>query len=61
MIHITPQYGSAVVEIDHDLTERQRRRIMADLQSIGLRAVILPVGVSLAHVAQSGMDDEDGE
>lgn len=59
MIHITPQYGSAVVEIDHDLTERQRRRILSDLQSVGLRAVILPVGVTLSHVAQCGLDEDD--
>lgn len=60
-LDIAPQHGTAVVEIDHELTPRQRERVLADLQSIGLRAVILPVGVSLAHVAQCGLDDEDDE
>ena len=60
-MHMAPQHGTAVVETDHELTDRQRERVLADLQSIGLRAIILPVGVSLAHVAQCGMDDEDDE
>jgi len=60
-MQLTPQHGTAVAETDHELTERQRRRILSDLQSIGIRAIILPVGVSLAHVAQCSLDDEDGE
>ena len=60
-MQLTPQHGTAVVETDHALSEREHRRILADLQSIGLRAIILPVGVGLAHVAQCGMDDEDDE
>ena len=60
-MQLTPQHGTAVVETDHALSEREHRRILADLQSIGLRAIILPVGVSLSHVAQCGMDDEDDE
>ena len=55
---LTPQHGAAVVETDHPLTERERERIMADLQSIGLRAVILPAGVTLSHVAVQGLEDE---
>ena len=58
---VAPQHGTAVVETDHELNERQRRRILSDLQSIGLRAIILPVGVTLSHVAQCGMDDEEDE
>ena len=58
---VSPQRGNAVVETDHALSEREHRRILADLQSIGLRAIILPVGVSLAHVAQCGLDDEDDD
>ena len=50
MIHITPQYGSAVVETDHELTPKQ---------SVGIRAIILPVGVSLSHVAQCGPDEDE--
>ena len=55
---LSPQHGTCVVETDHQLSEREHRRILADLQSIGLRAIILPVGVSLSHVAQCGLDDE---
>ena len=58
---IAPQHGVGVVEIDHELTPSQKERILADLQSVGLRCIILPVGVSLAHVAQCGLDDEDDE
>lgn len=60
-MQLTPQHGTAVVETDHPLSEREHRRILSDLQSIGLRAIILPVGVSLTHVAQCGLDDEDDE
>lgn len=60
-MHISPQTGTGVVETDHELKPAQRERILADLQSIGLRAIILPVGVSLSHVAQCGLDDEDDE
>lgn len=59
MIHITPQYGSAVVETDHELTPKQKERILSDLQSVGIRAIILPVGVSLSHVAQCGLDEDE--
>lgn len=58
---LSPQHGTCVVETDHQLSEREHRRILADLQSIGLRAIILPVGVSLSHVAQCGLDDDDDE
>lgn len=56
---LTPQHGAAVVETDHPLTERERERILSDLQSIGLRAVILPAGVSLSHVAVQGLEDDE--
>lgn len=56
-----PQHGTGVVETDHALSPREKEAILADLQSIGLRAIILPVGVSLSHVAQCGMDDEDDD
>lgn len=58
---VAPQHGTAVVETDQELTAKQQERILADLQSIGLRAVILPAGVTLSHVAQCGMDDEGDE
>lgn len=58
-VSISPQWGNGVVETDHELKPAQRERILADLQSIGLRAIILPVGVSLSHVAQCGLDDDD--
>ena len=55
------QNGVAVVETDHALTARESELVKADLRRIGIEAVILPVGLSLAHVAQCGMDDEDDE
>ena len=58
---IHPQHSTAVIETDHDLTEREKRRILADLQSVGVHAVILPVGVTLAHVAVHGLDDDEDE
>lgn len=56
---IHPQHSTAVIETDHELTEREKRRILADMKSVGVHAVILPVGVTLAHVAVQGLDDED--
>lgn len=58
-MQLTPQHGTAVVETDHALSEREHRRILADLQSIGLRAIILPVGVTLSHVAQGCLDEDE--
>ena len=58
---IAPQHGVAVLEADHALTDRERERILSQLQSIGIKGVILPMGVTLAHVAQCGMDGEDDE
>ena len=55
------QTGVAVIETDHDLTPREQERILAQLQGLGIKGMILPVGVSLAHVAQCGLDDEDDE
>ena len=48
-----------MVETDHELTPKQQERILADLQSIGLRCIILPVGVSLSHVAQGCLDEDE--
>ena len=56
-----PQSGVAVLEVDHDLTHAKAERVKAELRAIGIEAVILPVGVTLSHVAQCGMDDEDDE
>lgn len=55
------QTGVAVLEVDHDLTHAKAERVKAELRAIGIEAVILPVGVTLSHVAQCGMDDEDDE
>ena len=60
-VDIAPQHGVGVVEIDRELTAIQKDRILSDLQSVGIRAIILPVGVTLSHVAQCGLDDEDDE
>lgn len=56
-----PQSGVAVLEVDHDLTHAKAERVKAELRAIGIEAVILPMGLSLAHVAMRGMDDEDDE
>ena len=56
-----PQSGVAVIETDHDLTHAKAERVKADLRAIGIEAVILPMGLSLAHVAQCALDDEDDE
>ena len=56
-----PQSGVAVLEVDHDLAHAKSERVKAELSAIGLRCIILPVGVTLSHVAQCGMDDEDDE
>ena len=58
---IAPQHGVGVVEIDRELTATQKERILSDLQSVGIRAIILPVGVTLSHVAQCGLDVEDDD
>lgn len=55
------QTGVAVLETDHELTTREHERILAQLQGLGIKGMILPVGVTLAHVDQCGMDDEDDE
>lgn len=47
------------METDHPLSDREKGRIEAELQAIGLRAVILPCGVSLAHVSAQCMDEDD--
>lgn len=52
------QRGSCIVETDHPLSDREKGRIEAELQAIGLRAVILPAGVTLSHVAVQGLEDE---
>lgn len=51
----------AVLETDHVIPQLERERILSDLQAMGIRAMILPVGVTLAHVADQGLepDDED--
>lgn len=58
-MRISPQHGTCVVETDHPLTEREHQLILAELQSIGLRGIILPAGVSLSHVAQCGLDEDE--
>ena len=48
----------AVLETDHVIPQLERERIMADMQAMGIRAMILPVGVRLAHVADQGLGPE---
>lgn len=55
------QTGVAVLETDYEMSDREHERILAQLQSIGIKGIILPMGVTLAHVAMQGMDDEDDE
>lgn len=56
---IVPQHGSCILETDHALPEREKRRMLAELQAIGFRAVLLPMGVTIGAVATCGLDDDD--
>lgn len=58
---VVPQYGAAVLETDHPMTERDKARVLAELQAIGLRAVLLPCGVSLVHAATQELDCDEGD
>lgn len=49
----------AVLETDHVIPQRERERILSDMQAMGIRAMILPVGVRLAHVADQGLEPDD--
>lgn len=49
----------AVMECDRDIPQLERERILAELQAMGIRAMILPVGMRLAHVADQGLDTDD--
>ena len=49
----------AVLETDHAISHAEQERILAQLQAMGIRGMILPPGITLAHVAQRGVDDED--
>ena len=51
----------AVLETDHVIPQAERERILSDLQAMGIRAMILPVGVRLAHVTDQGLDTDDDE
>ena len=58
-MRIVQQSSSAILETDHPLTVREQRRIMAELQAIGIASVILPMGVSLASMAECALRDDD--
>lgn len=49
----------AVLETDHALTKGETEGILAQLQAVGIRGYILPVGVTLAHVADQGLEPDD--
>lgn len=51
----------AVLECDRAIPQAERERILSDLQAMGIRAMILPVGVTLAHVADQGLEPDDGD
>ena len=58
-MRIVQQASSAILETDHPLTVRETRRIMAQLQAIGIASVILPMGVSVAGMAECALMDDD--
>lgn len=51
----------AALECDRAIPQAERERILAELQAMGIRGVILPQGVTLAHVADQGLDTDDDE
>lgn len=55
------QTSVAVLECDHVIPQRERERILSDMQAMGIRAMILPVGMRLAHVADQGLEPDDDE
>ena len=48
----------AVLECDRAIPQAERERILSDLQAMGIRAMILPQGVRIAHVADQGLDPD---
>lgn len=58
-MRIVQQSSSAILEVDHHITEREARRIKADLQAIGIAAVILPMGVSVAGLAGCALNEDE--
>ena len=56
-MRIVQQTGSAILETDHELSPRETQRIQAQLQAIGIEAVILPMGVSVACMAEREIDE----
>ena len=51
----------AVLECDRAIPQAEQERILAQLQAMGIRAYILPRGVTLAHVADQGLEPDDGD
>ena len=51
----------AVMECDRDIPQLERERILAQMQAMGIGAMILPAGVTLAHVADQGLEPDDDD
>ena len=60
-MRIVQQSSSAILETDHPLTVREQRRIMAELQAIGIASVILPMGVTVAGLAGCALSEDDAD
>lgn len=58
---ISQQHSSCILECDHPISERERRKVLAELQAIGVRAVLLPMGISLASMASCGLEDDEDD
>lgn len=58
---ISRQHSSCILECDHPISERERRRVLAELQALGFRAVLLPPGITVAGMASCGLEDDDDE
>ena len=51
----------AVLECDRAIPQAERERILAEPQAMLIRAMILPVGMRLAHVADQGLEPDNGD
>ena len=57
-MNIQPQHSAAILECDFPITDRERRRILSELQAMGFRAYMLPMGVTVAAVAAGDLEGE---
>lgn len=58
-MHFVEQTGSAILETDRPVTPLELERVKAELQSIGISAVILPMGMRVASMAECSLEDDE--